>query len=109
MPYWEPTQSIEHDDISVDVNRRMTEYEASKWRDRADRLLEELRNGLPDYEIEHLVAYGSSRRIGVRLGRTDDPLRNGIMTGNVEGFDVEAVSPVNHDTVFVRFQEQPDN
>jgi len=109
MPYWKETQTVEHDGIPVYVNNRMTEYEANRWRARADKLLSELRDQLADYEIESLAAYGSARRIGVRLARQHDPLGNGIMVGNVDGFDVEAVSPIDHETAYIRFQEQSDD
>jgi hypothetical protein len=91
---------------TVYAANRMTDYEM--WRDLklADRLLDAIDPEAPTrkYGIEHICAYGSQQRIGVRMEVGNDPLGNGIITSGFEGFDVEAIKPVGYGDVYVRFQ-----
>ena len=98
---YDETDTLEVCGVKTGVNSRMTEYEMERFRDRAEALLEEL----DGYEVSRLVAYGSQRRAGVFVDPGHDPLGNGILTGNVEGFETEAVQPVSTTEVFIRFQQ----
>lgn len=87
--------------IPVVAKDRMTADEMRFDLVRAEALLDELEG----YPVDRITAYGSLGRIGVHVSPGHDPLRNGILTGNVERFDVEAVSPVDDSTVYIRFQD----
>lgn len=95
-------------EIDVHVNDRMTDGEMDRFKERAKKLLGQVEARISTYPIDYLRAYGSQRRIGIRMSPGNDPLGNGIITGNFDGFDVEAVKPVDHETVYIRFQEVSD-
>jgi hypothetical protein len=86
----------------VYVTDRMTDDEMRRFLVRAERLLEEL----DGYPVDSIHAYGSLGRVGVRVKPGHDPLRNGVLTGTVDGFRVEAVSPINTEWVYIRFQDE---
>lgn len=86
----------------VYVTDRMTDDEMRRFLGRAERLLDEL----DGYPVDAIHAYGSQGRVGVRVKPGHDPLRNGVLTGTVDGFHVEAVSPINTEWVSIRFQAE---
>lgn len=104
--YWaEAEPGIAHEDRDVHVGNRMTEYEAGRFKDKADRLLE---NKKDKHVIKRWQAYGRARLIGAFMSITDDPLNNGIITENYDDFSVAAVQPIDHETVYVRFRYEGD-
>lgn len=103
--YWKQAEpGVTYKDYSVHVNNRMTEYESRRFKAKADRLLDVLDTHFRrNYNIERLVAYGHAKRIGAYMSIDNDPLNNGLIVGNFEDFEVEAVNPVDTDTVYIRF------
>jgi hypothetical protein len=93
---------------TVYAANRITDHEMWKDLKLADRLLDAIDPEAPTrkykYGIEHICAYGSQQRIGVRMEVENDPLGNGIITSGFEGFDVEAIKPVGYGDVYIRFQ-----
>lgn len=93
------------DDTDVLIHNRMTLDEWQREKERIPRLLEELSEHVSTWAIEIVAAYASQRRVGVRFTKTHDPLGNGVLVGNIQGWTVEAVNPCGIDEVYIRFQE----
>ncbi|SEO97137.1 hypothetical protein SAMN05216388_102521 [Halorientalis persicus] len=87
------------------INSRMTKDEVKRDLDRVDRL----QQALDDATVANFYLYGQLRRVGALIEIGHDPLNNGFIASNVEGFTVDAVNPRNSDQVFVRFQENKDS
>jgi len=108
-PYWQASEpEIEHKNTPVSVHRRMTQYEVSRFRDKADELLSAVSNR-GKYEVVRLHAYGHAHRIGAKLKINRDPLHNGVITTNIDGFAVESVKPTKeYDHVCIRFMKESE-
>lgn len=87
--------------IPVTVKEPMTRYEMQQDLERAENLLDELEG----YPVDRIVAYGSQGRIGVYAKPGHDPLYNGIIVANIDGFRVDAIRPKDNETVYIRFQD----
>lgn len=88
-------------DKPVYIKKPMTGDGMRLFLERAEQLLDEI----DGYPVDCLQAYRHGGRVGVRVKPGHDPLINGIITGNVEGFQVEAVRPVDSGCVYIRFQK----
>ena len=107
MPYWKDSEpGIEYRERPVYPNNRMTEYEARRFKFKVDKLLETLDKPLRDkHSINGFVAYGKHSLIGAFMEVGNDPLGNGIIVGNFEEFDTNAVnSSSSPGEVFIRFE-----
>ena len=92
----------------VDVHDRMTKDEVERDLIRVgllDNQLQELNVTVQQYGL-----HGKLRRVSAVLKPGHDPLRNGILVGNVDGFSVEAVQPDRGgpSAVGIRFQGNPE-
>jgi hypothetical protein len=97
--------SIERSGPTAYLQSRMTKDEVERDLERVDRLQREL----SDTTVVNYYLYGQLRRVGALIEIGHDPLHNGFIASNVDGFSVDAVKPRNSDRVFVRFQENKDS
>lgn len=109
-PAYEVTDQTEVRGVDIYIKNCMTEYEMERFKQRAKKFLDAVENaksGIHSYPVDSLYAYGNLRRIGARMKVSDDPLGNGIVVGNIDGFSVEAIRPVHGEgeETYIRFQE----
>jgi hypothetical protein len=101
------TDIIDRDGPPIHVRNRMTRDEVDRDLSRVDRLDEQLQE--LSVTIRRYGIHGQLRRVSAVLTLDYDPLENGILVGNVEGFSVESVQPdCGTSTIGIRFQEDSE-
>lgn len=95
------------DGVPVQIDPPMTPDEIHRDARRARRLIHELRDTQSNRgnEITYCQLYGSLGRIGVTVEVGHRPLRNGIRTGHVDGFDLQSVTPRGTSEAYLKFTD----
>lgn len=97
-------ESFEINGFRAVTTCRMTSWELEREQERARRLLAELPSTA---EVGTIHLHRMCSRIAVSVEKGDDPLDNGILVGNMDGWSVESIDPLGRRfSVRIRFVEE---